>query len=73
MERGEGGGGGGEGGEARPRRVGEAEERNIESSSDEGGGGEKGESKGGRSKVREGEKKDENRGCKIHAGCTKRN
>jgi len=31
------------------------------------------ESKGGRSKVREGEKKDENRGCKIHAGCTKRN
>lgn len=35
--------------------------------------GERKESKGGRSKVREGEKKDENRGCKIHAGCTKRN
>ena len=48
--------------------MGEVEEE--EESNEEGG---MKESKSGQSKVREGEKKDENRGCKIHAGCTKRN
>ena len=55
-------------GREEPRFVGEVEEE--EEPNEEGG---RKESKGGQSKVREGEKKDENRGCKIHAGCTKRN
>jgi hypothetical protein len=57
--------------------VGEVEEEEgdeeVNAQPDEEGRDGRKESKGGRSKVREGEKKDENRGCKIHAGCTKRN
>jgi len=58
----------------RSRAVGEKEEdgEEVERGVERKSGRER-ESKGGRSKVREGEKKDENRGCKIHAGCTKRN